>query len=62
MKRLTFADIDKIEPKASATFHIIDPRARSNAQRLVYKWAEVNDQKVTVSVDRQKKTITVTRL
>lgn len=62
MKKLTYTDLKKIEKKASRTFTITDPRALTNAQRVAYKWAQVNGFKVSTSMDWKKKTITVTRL
>lgn len=62
MKRLTYTELDKLEKNAPRTFVITNSRALANAQRTAYKWAEVNGLRVSTSVDRQKKTITVTRL
>ena len=62
MKRLTYTELNKLEKGSSCTYRITDPRALSNAARIAYKWGEVNGFKVSTSVDRKKKTITVTRL
>ena len=62
MLTLTYKELDKIKPGSSMTYRFKTGKGLLNAQRVAYLYGLSRDTKITTSMNKDKKTLTVTKL